>query len=495
MTQANSINAQISITPETRLYDRMIFGGFLEHFHRQIYGGIYEPGSPLSDARGFRKDVIEAVRELRTPVVRWPGGCFVSAYHWKDGVGKDRQPSFDKAWGVEDPNTFGTDEFVEWCRLAGTEPYICGNAGTGTPEEMSDWVEYCNQTQGRWARLRAANGYPRPHNVRYWSVGNENWGSWEVGAKTSDEWGPFVCETAKMIRYVDSSVVLLAAALPDKDWTEKLLRHAGNRLDMVSIHGYWDPLWANDVPSDYAACMMRSTEPEKSILATKEIIAAAGFENKIGIAFDEWNLRGWHHPGHGIGFGAEQIQARDRNDINGTYTMADAIFSACFLNTCLRHCDTVNMANLAPLVNARGPLYVHPEGIVKRTTFHVMSMYANLLGPQVAKADVTSDSFSRGEASIAAVDAVATCDADGKNWNIAVVNRHPSATVRCVIQIEEMAASGSCKATVLSGDAVDAYNDVESPDRVIPRQLEMIFEDGGIAVPPHSLVIFEMEKA
>ena len=224
-----------------KTYSRMLFGGFLEHFHRQIYGGIYEPGSPLADAKGFRKDVIEAVKELRVPVVRWPGGCFVSAYHWKDGVGKDRQPSYDKAWGVEEPNTFGTDEFIEWCRLVGTEPYICGNAGTGNPEEMSDWVEYCNQTKGRWARLRAANGHPEPYHVRYWSVGNENWGAHEIGAKTIPEWGLFVRETVKMMRRVDPTIILTAAALGE-DWNRSLLHHAGDGLNMISIHGYWDEI-------------------------------------------------------------------------------------------------------------------------------------------------------------------------------------------------------------------------------------------------------------
>ena len=229
--------------------NRLVFGGFIEHFHRQIYGGIFEPGSQLSDEKGFRKDVIAALRELRLPIVRWPGGCFVSAYHWKDGVGPNRRSSFDKAWGVEDPNSFGTDEFVAWCRLVGTEPYICGNAGTGAPEEMSDWVEYCNQDKGRWARLRAANGHPTPYRVRYWSIGNENYGDWEIGTKTVQEWGLFVRETAKMIRRVDPSVVLLAAAIPDEGWTKNLLTAAGENLNMVSIHGYYDPLWAKDSPS------------------------------------------------------------------------------------------------------------------------------------------------------------------------------------------------------------------------------------------------------
>ena len=124
--------------------DPMIYGHFIEHFHRQIYGGVYDPGNPLSDENGLRQDVLEAMRKIKVPVLRWPGGCFVSSYHWKDGVGKERKPSFDKAWRVEEPNTFGTDEYIAMCRKVGCEPYICTNAGTGTPEEMSDWVEYCN---------------------------------------------------------------------------------------------------------------------------------------------------------------------------------------------------------------------------------------------------------------------------------------------------------------------------------------------------------------
>jgi alpha-N-arabinofuranosidase len=489
-------SAVVSVDTSTRgrTYSRLLFGGFLEHFHRQIYGGIYEPGSPLSDAKGFRKDVIEAIKELRTPVVRWPGGCFVSAYHWKDGVGKERQPSFDKAWGVEDPNTFGTDEFVEWCRLAGVEPYICGNAGTGTPEEMSDWVEYCNQTQGHWARLRMAGGHPAPFNVRYWSVGNENWGAHEIGAKTSQEWGLFVRETTKMIRRVDPSVILTAAALGD-DWNRNLLQHAGSSLNMISIHGYWDGLWADDRPSDFATCMMRSTQPEQSIVAVEKLLDSSGFKGRITIAFDEWNLRGWHHPGLMTGFTPADIKARDRNDLNATYTMADAVFSACFLNSCLRHADTVKMANIAPLVNTRGPLFVHPKGLVKRTTFHLMSMYANLLGPRVAKAVVTSEPFRHGIAAVPAVDTVATCDAARKVWRIAQVNRHPTADANCGLQFDGTPASGTCWATVLSGDSLEAFNDVERPDRVTPRKVELTFQNGAVVLPPHSVTILELTRA
>ena len=171
-------------------YNPMIFGQFIEHFDNQVYGGIFDPGNALSDEDGFRKDVIEALREIKTPIVRWPGGCFVSTYHWVGGVGSERVPAYDKTWQVEDPNTFGTDEYIKWCRKVGCEPYICTNAGTGTPEEMSDWMEYCNLSVGKWGRMRMANGHTEPYNVKYWSVGNENWGTHELGTRTVEEWGP-----------------------------------------------------------------------------------------------------------------------------------------------------------------------------------------------------------------------------------------------------------------------------------------------------------------
>ena len=490
--QALSCSVHIDTHRGCRRYDRMIFGQFLEHFHRQVYGGVFEPGSPLADPEGFRLDVVEALRELRVPVVRWPGGCFVSAYHWKEGVGPDRQPSYDKAWQVVEPNTFGTDEFVAWCGMIGAEPYICTNAGSGTAEEMSDWVEYCNlDTVGRWAKLRQKGGHPDAFHVRYWSIGNENYLPGEIGAKTVDEWGRFVAESAKMMKRVDPSIKLFAAAVPDVDWTLALLRTAGQYLDYVSIHGYWDGLWQEDNPSDYSTCIARSTQPDSAIRATEHIIAMAGFEGRIGIAFDEWNLRGWHHP---RGNFHADIAARDRNDINETYTMADAVFSAAFLNTCLRHADTVQMANLSPVVNARGPLFVHPEGIVRRTTFHVMAMYASLLGENVAEAWVTSDPFAHGGTQVPALDAIATCDDGMRTWQIALVNRHPERELMCTLAVDCRRLEGTYKATVLSGDSPDAYNSVDHPDRVRPVETEVAIEDGSISLPPHSLTILSVRN-
>jgi alpha-N-arabinofuranosidase len=475
-----------------RVYNRMIFGQFLEHFHRQVYGGVFDLGSSLADGRGFRLDVIAALRELRIPIVRWPGGCFVSAYHWKDGVGSDRQPSYDKAWRVEEPNTFGTDEFIAWCREIGAEPYICTNAGTGTPEEMSDWVEYCNGRLGRWARLRAANGHPEPYQVKYWSIGNENYGTWEIGAKQAPEWAALVAESAKMMLRVDSSIDLLAAATADAAWTLPLLQSAGKYLSYISIHGYFDALWSANNPSGFCACMQRSGEPEQIIRKAQDILTAAGLEGKVAIAFDEWNLRGWHHPDlGGAAFG--DVAARDKNDINATYTLADALFSASFLNTCLRYAGTVTMACMAPVVNARGPLFVHPEGLVKRTIFHVLSMYANLLADHVAPAVVTGDSFNPEGGGVLALDAAATCDATRQHWRLALINRHPDLPLRCQVTLPGKNLTGFFPGVVLAGDSPDAYNDIDFPQRVAPAESQLELADGIVVLLPHSVTVLSID--
>ena len=467
-------------------YNRMIFGQFIEHFHSQIYGGIFEPGSPLSDKDGFRTDVVAAMRELQVPIVRWPGGCFVSSYHWLDGVGPDRQPALDKAWGVEDPNTFGTVEFVKWCRLIGAEPFICTNAGTGTPEEMSDWVEYCNANTGKFARLRKSHGYSEPLGVKYWSVGNENYGGWEIGAKTVAEWGPLVRESAKMMRAVDNSIRLLAAATAGENWTLPLLQAAGGYLKHVSIHGYWvsgNPSWLD--------CMMKTGQPAQSIASTIAILEKAKLRGKITIAFDEWNLRYWHHPGFpGGGAGNPQIAEHDRNDINSTYTMADAVFSACFLNTCIRNCKDVEIGGFSPVVNTRGALFVHPKGIVRRTTFHVLSMYANRLEKNYLPAEeMKCEELRSGNSKTPVLDILLTCDDAKKRFVLAAVNKSPDKAVDLALPF---AAGKHATMTTLSGKSPDDYNDIGSENNVVPIETSENLTGGKITLPPHSVSMIEI---
>jgi alpha-N-arabinofuranosidase len=470
-------------------YSPMIFGHFIEHFDNQVYGGLYWPGSPFSDEDGFRKDVIEALKEIKCPIVRWPGGCYVSDYHWKCGVGPNRQPMWNKAWNVEDPNTFGTDEYVKWCRKVGCEPYICTNAGTGDEEEMSDWVEYCNLSVGKWGRERIKNGYEKPHNVKYWSVGNENWGRHEIGAKTVEQWGPFVRESAKMMRGTDHSIYLFAAALPNEGWTLPLLKTAGYLLDYVSVHGYYVSRMA-----PYIKCMARSSRPEANITRTIKVLEKAGFGGgKVGIAFDEWNLRSWYHPGLGQFRRDDKVnyEARRENDIASTYTMADALFAATFLNTCLRHCNIVKMANFSPIVNTRGAIFVHKDGILKRTTYYVFKMYTNLLEANVMPVDVKCGVISHEKDSAPLVDAVLTVSDDGKRRVLAVVNKSPDSVVQ--FDMSSLTSAATLNATVLDGDSPDAFNDIGAENRVVPRKTEFKVNGGKVSLAPHSLSIIELK--
>lgn len=480
----------------------MIYGHFIEHFHRQIYGGIYDPGNPLSDEDGLRTDVLDAMRHIRVPVLRWPGGCFVSSYHWKDAVGEKRTPFFDKAWRVEDPNTFGTDEYVNMCRKLGCEPYICTNAGTGTAEEMSDWVEYCNlENEGQYARWRIANGCERPHRVKYWSVGNENYGAWEIGAKSAQEWGRLVAEASKMIKHVDPETELTAAALTDLDWNINLLRMSGQFLDWISIHRYWDDVHEHNNLADYETVMAFTNHTGDSIRQVRGLLEAMGLEKKIKIAFDEWNLRGWCHPkAHTVSQGVtkeDYLYPRDLNDDNSKYTMADAVFSACFLNECNRNCDIVGMANFAPIVNTRGCIYTYKEGIVLRSTYHVFDLYVNYLG------DVILDAWSEGMKSMEArnsasgqtettelIDVLATEFSDREGAALAIVNKHPGEAQEVTLDLE---AEGEAVLYYIAGSSTESYNDVDREEVRIQREDLGVYTPGmRVSVKPHSVGVIQI---
>ncbi|MDR3313958.1 MAG: alpha-N-arabinofuranosidase [Oscillospiraceae bacterium] len=476
---------QLVLQKDAVLHTRnpMLYGHFLEHFHRQIYGGVYDPSSPFADADGFRTDVIEALRNIKTPVIRWPGGCFVSAYHWKKGVGKNRVPYFDKAWRMEESNAFGTDEFIRLCEKIGCAPYICTNAGTGDAEEMSDWVEYCNlKTEGEFARARIQNGYEKPYNVKYWSIGNENYGSWEMGAKEAHEWSRLVLESAKMMKRADADISLSAAALNNKSWNTTLLQAAGQWLDWISIHQYWDGLWRENNPSDYETCMNFANNLTSQIDSVRSLLTEMGLEKKIKIAFDEWNLRAWHHPNHDAPTSDKEkyLAPRDKNDLNSTYTMADAVFSACFLNALLRNADIVGMANFAPVVNTRGAIFTHKDGIVKRSTYYVFELYANYMYDQVIGFTCKDGGDS--------VDITATKDSQTGAVAIAAVNKHPADAV--TIEIDGV-LPGTCVIRTLNGESADDYNDV-GRDSVRIKTSNGTPASGGrltAELPPHSVTV------
>lgn len=490
----NKASIVIDTDEPAKKYDPMIFGGFIEHLGKQIYGGFFEPGSPLADKKGFRLDVIEAIKELKVPVIRWPGGCFVDSYHWKKGVGEVRQPYDDDRWGVLEPNTFGTHEFIELCRLIGAEPYICQNS-LASIQEMADWVAYCNNKTGKLAEMRKKNGHSEPFNVRYWSVGNEKGGNRYIDK---------VRDTAIAMKQVDPSIQVTCSGAhgPDAYINPYLFPTAGKHLNLLSIHEYWIPNYQKHHTPDYLSCMMLSEKPDSHIGTVIKSLNKAGMRERLKIAFDEWNLRSWHHPGFS-GHEAKKvdyddpvikalIKARDKSLEPSLYTMADALFCASFFNACLRNADDVTMANIACIVNQTGPLYVHPKGIVKRTHFHTMAMYANLLQAHVAKMQVNSERLTHGSESVAMVDAIATVDQSGKKWAVAMMNRHPSKEVACTLKMAEQLVDGTYEATILTGGSPDAYNDIEHPNRVAPKKIELTFKKGITSLPPHSLAIVDI---
>ena len=479
-----------------------LYGHFIEHFHRQIYGGIYDPQSPFADEDGFRKDVISALKKIKIPILRWPGGCFVSSYHWKDAVVKNRSPFFDKAWRVEDPNTFGTDEYIKLCRKLDCEPYICTNAGTGTPEEMSDWVEYCNlESEGKYAKWRMKNGYPKPYKVKYWSIGNENYGFWEIGAKDSAQWGRLVKESAKMIKQVDPLTKLSAAALTDLDWNLTLLREAGDFLDWISIHQYWDGINQTNDYANYEESMAYTYRIGHSIEKVRGLLIAMNLEKKIKIAFDEWNLRGWYHPNvHTIKQGVtkeEYLYPRDENDDNTKYTMADAVFTACFLNELNRNCDIVGMANYAPAVNTRGCIYTCPEGIVLRTTYHVFDLYVNYMGDLILNTwkenspMITVRDKNHQSVSISAIDIVASKWSDTPGIAIAAVNKDPGRSLNLSLDIAGI--QGTIKQFYIAGNSTESYNDVQHEEvKILEKDLGILDKERPITLAPHSVNVIQI---
>jgi alpha-N-arabinofuranosidase len=434
------------------------------------------------------------LKQLKVPVIRWPGGCFVDAYHWQKGVGKNRESYGDFRWGVIEPNTFGTDEFVELCRRLGAEPYICFN-GLASPQENLDWVAYCNATEGEFAELRKANGHPDPFNVKFWSVGNERYDKSYIQR---------VRDTAKAMKSLYPNVQMLCSGSQGGAGTRMppvhayLMEQAGKYLDYVSVHNYWLDRAAQLPHFDYLTAIGKSEMPGQYMGIVAKSLRDHGKE-RIKIAFDEWNLRAWQHPGfprggNFKGYDDPKVRElvslrRSQNNIASQYTMADALFTASFFNACLRYSDVVTMANIAPLVNTRGPLFVYPKGIVKRTHFHTMAMYANLLQERVANAQVTAGKLK--ETGVATVEAVATVNESGNQWAIALINRHPSESVTCTLELKDIPLDGTFKATILTGDSPDAYNDIEHPDRVVPQEVELVFKNGITSLPPHSLTILK----
>ena len=457
---------KIKIDPERQIgkINPHIFGGFAEHLGRHIYGGMYDPGSPLADENGFRTDVLAAVKRLKMPIVRYPGGNFVSGYRWRDGIGpKEERPArVELAWEDIESNHFGTDEFVAWCRALGTEPYLVVNAGDGDMREARDWVEYCNSaSESALANERRANGYDAPHNVKYWGIGNEVDGEWQIGHKTPEEYARTYKEFAKVMRWVDPSIRLIAAVTSGWRYqpverTQLLFEHAPDLLDYLSIHWY-----VGNHENDFAKYMTVSEHIEERISSFEGVIAAMrsqmGIERPISIAVDEWNV--WYRARGGT--------REERNNLEERYNLEDALVIAMHFNAFIRHCRSVQMANIAQIVNVIAPIFTNEAGLFLQTIFHPFELYASNCGDIALDVFWKGDTFSGG---LRTLDVSATLDSAGKQLNLFVVNRSETDALETTISLQSGEFSGSVKVAVVNGPDIKAENSFEAPDKVGLRE-------------------------
>jgi alpha-N-arabinofuranosidase len=358
-----------------------IFGNFAEHLGRCIYGGMFEEGSPLSDSDGFRKDVLEATRGLGVTLLRWPGGNFASGYNWKDGIGPrdKRVPRPDHAWGALESNKFGTDEFLRYCERLQVEPYLCINAGLGSIDDARHWVEYTNETRDTyWSRERKKNGREKPWNVKYWGLGNEIDGPWQLGHKNAEDYAKFALEAAKAMKRADESIKLIASGSsnfrPGWDWigwNRTVLEKLKNEIDYISLHTY-----IGNRDNNFEKFLAVSRDIDHRIDVVQGLIKAAqsGQSNArpIYIAFDEWNV--WYRTLRGSEF---EI---GRTGLEEIYNYEDALAMGMFFNSFFRHADVVKMANLAQLVNVIAPIFTNKQGMFLQPIYFPIAEYGKQKG-------------------------------------------------------------------------------------------------------------------
>jgi alpha-N-arabinofuranosidase len=473
--------------------DRRIFGAFIEHLGRCIYGGVYEPGSPRSDERGFRRDVLDAARALGAPLLRWPGGNFVSGYHWTDGVGPaERRPRrLEIAWHAEEPNTFGTDEFIAYCRELRAEPYICLNMGTGTIDEARAWVEYCNGAgDTSWANLRRAHGHPEPYGVRYWGLGNEMYGDWQIGSLTADEYVREARRWVNALRRTDPAIELVSCGKDGwSEWDRVVIDGLVRHVDHHSIHIYTGS-------PDYWSNVLAPHQAERALRTCRTLIDRARYlqrvEREVGIAYDEWNV--WYR------------QRDERSGLEERYTLADALAVGTYLNVFVRECGpaALRMANLAQLVNVIAPIVTSPDGLLLQSIYHPLRLCAAhtrevALAPlvrceAVAHADPAGAPWphrvgDRGPFGV--LDVAATRDEAGAALTLTVVNRALS-PVPATFEVGRPV--GDVTWHLVHGESPEATNTFEAPDQVSVTTCPVtaLGSRFDLTLPPHSYSCLEV---
>ncbi|MBO5439597.1 MAG: alpha-N-arabinofuranosidase [Clostridia bacterium] len=382
--------------------DNRIYGSFIEHLGRAVYGGIYEPTHNEADEYGFRKDVLKLIKELNVPIVRYPGGNFVSGYNWEDGIGdKSKRPSkMELAWLSVETNQVGIDEFQEWAKRANTEVMMAVNLGTRGPDEARNCIEYCNsETNTYYANLRRKNGFEKPFNIKLWCLGNEMDGDWQICHKTAEEYGRIATETAKVLKWVDPSIELVACGSSDPnmptfgEWERTVLDHTYDYVDYLSLHCYY-----GNKANDTLNFLARAEDMDKFIKTTAaicdEIKAKKNSDKTVNLSFDEWNI--WYRT-------KDEEKTAPRWKIappllEEIFNFEDALLVGGMLMTLQNNCDRVKIACLAQLVNVIAPIMTEDNGDAWVQTIFYPFMYASLYGRGTTlKATVESEKYTSSE--------------------------------------------------------------------------------------------------
>jgi alpha-L-arabinofuranosidase len=469
--------------------DRRLLGAFLEHLGRAIYTGVYEPGSALADARGFRTDVIAEIKQLDVPIMRYPGGNFVSGYNWLDGVGpKDQRPTvLERAWNSLETNQFGTNEFIDWCRLVGTEPLLAFNLGTGTPEMAVALVEYCNVDKGtRWSDLRRAHGYERPHDVRYWCLGNEMDGPWQMGHMRAREYGRKARDAAWQIRVIDRRLQLIAAgssatSMPTYlEWDRELLEECYDQVDGISLHNYYgntESLTRNST----ARYLAMNLDMDRQIL---EVGAVCDYvqglrksPKRLWLSFDEWNV--WYRARSGTDVDGQRAFAPKL--LEEVYNLEDALLVGGFVNTLLRHAERVRVGCIAQILNVIAPLMTNGTSVLRQTTYYPYAWALRYARGRVVDLLVESETYpieARGLRAdfarndhVPFLDVVATVDETNGHACVLMLNRDLQSERELVLEWQDPTPTRVLVCETLTGQDLKASNTFEQPTLVTPRAL------------------------
>jgi len=497
--QSEKPQARIKIDTERMIgeVDPLLFGNFTEHLGRCIYGGIYDEGNPLSDAEGFRKDVMDAVKRLDVSLLRWPGGNFASGYRWMDGIGpRDKRPvRRDHAWGAVETNRFGTDEFLRYCEKVGAEPYLCINAGLGSIDAARDWVEYCNEPANTaLAQLRRSNGREKPWNVRFWGLGNEIDGPWQLGHRNAEDYAKFALEAAKAMRRADESIKLIASGSsnfrPGYDWigwNRTVLDTLKNDVDYISLHTY-----IGNPENNLERFLAAGADIDQRIGIVegqiKAVEAAQTARHPIYIAFDEWNV--WYRMRGNTEF---EI---GRKGLEERYNFEDALAMGAFLNAFIRHADSVRIANLAQLVNVIAPIFTNQDGLFLQTIYWPLLEYGKQRRYSSLDLLVNSPTYAYNGRNINYLDTSATVEAKTGRVLLNVLNRSRDRDINARVDNVEGRVSPDVGVWQIYNDDLKVTHTFGGDSRVRPqvnrKQVTVTNNGFSYTFPKHSLTILEL---